>query len=137
MVNNRTLRKDLIEAWERYTNESDTCDDLALILDSIDDEHIHEFVEVAQREWDMAMNSLPPTPEEKEKYRKRAAQFLAEYEKRQKLQKLQTRHLPSRNFRRIWYAAAAALLLGLLIPAVNLYVKPKTEQPVQYVETVT
>ena len=45
-----------------------------------------------------------------------------------------------RRFRKIWYAAAAVLLLGLLIPAAYLYLNPKTgqsESTVQYVEVTT
>ena len=134
-MNKYPLRKDLIEAWNRYVNKTNTGDDIALILDSIrDDDYIQEFIEVFNETWDKSMNELPPTPEErKEIYRKEFALFLAEYEKKQKTQ----RNTYSR-FRKIWYAAAAVLLLGLLIPAIFLYVKPKTEQTlIQYVEEVT
>ena len=124
MDKRKSLRKDLIQAWERYINKTNTCDDLVLILDSVkDDDCIQEFDEVASRMWDKVMNDLQPTPEEKEMYKRKAAQFLAEYNYRQKLQK---RRLTSENFRKIWYAAAAAaILLGLVIPA-YLYMKPKT-----------
>jgi len=137
---NQNVRKDLIEAWKRYVNDSYAYDDVALILDSIkDDDHIQEFTEVFSKVvWNEAMSDLPPTSEEKEIFRKKAAQLLAQYESKKTTQTIQ---LPSRNrivrFRKIWYAAAAALLLGLLIPAVNLYLKPKAEQTVQYVEEVT
>ena len=141
MDNHPTIRKDLIEAWERYMNDTYTRNDLALVLDSIkDDEHIQEFREVFYRILDMAMKDMPPTPEErKEIYRKKFAQLLAEYESKKAKQ---TIHPPSRNnmvrFRKIWYAAAAVLLLGLLIPATYLYLNPKMEQrSVQYVELVT
>ena len=135
MDKNQTLRKDLIEAWERYVNKTNTSDDLALILDSImDDGHIQEFNEVFSKlVWNRAMNELPPTSEErKELYRKKATQLLAEYESKQKMQTIQ---IPARNrFHKIWYAAAAVLLLGFLIPATYLYMKPKA---VQYVEMAT
>jgi len=137
MNKDHTLKENIIEAWERYTNKTNTCDDLALILDSIrEDDYIQEFEEVADRQWDMAMSDLPPAPEEMEIYRMKAAQLLAENESRQTIQ------ITSRNtvrFRKIFYCAAAAvLLLGLLIPAARLYMKSKTEQTsVQYVETVT
>ena len=136
MDKNQILKTDLIEAWERYVNNLNTCDDLALILDSIiNDDHIQEFDDVFNRvAWNKAMNELPPTLEEKEKYREKFVQLLAEYENKRKIK---TRKIYSRNFRKIWYAAAAALLLGLLIPAINLYLKPKAEQTVQYVEEVT
>ena len=141
MDQNRHLRKDLIDAWERYVNKSDTCDDLALILDStMNDEHIQEFNEVANRKWDKVMNEMPPTPEYREEiYREEFAQFFAEYQNKQKKKPIQ---IPWRNnivrFRKIWYAAAAVILLGLLVPAVYLYVKPETEQiAVQYIEKTT
>ena len=151
MVENHILRKDLIEAWERYMNGSYTCDDLAFILDSIDDENIQEFNEVAQRELDKAKINMQPTPEEKEVYQKEFAQFFAEYQNRQKTQQMQQIQIvcdepfrvPSQNkiarFIKTWYAAAAAiLLLGLLTPFVYLYVKPKTEQiSILYVEEST
>jgi len=136
-MDNQFVRKDLIEAWERYVNDSYTCDDIALIFDSIkNDGHLHEFTEVYNKEvWIKAMNDLPPTFEEKETYRKKAAQLLAEYESKQ------PKRVSSRNtverFRKIFYATAAVFLLGLLIPAVYMYVKPNAEQTVQYVEAVT
>ena len=149
-MDSQHIRKNLIEAWERYVNDSCTYNDVALILESIkDDDYIQEFTEVFnQVVWNRAMNDLPPTPEEKEIYRKKAAQLLAEYESNQKAQTIPVAcgepfKAPSRNnigsrFRRIWYAAAAVLLLGLLMPAVYLYVKPKAEQTaVQYVEEST
>ena len=144
MDKNKSLRKAHIEAWKRYMDDSYTCDDLALILDLIkDDANIKEFEEV----WDNVLwnkaNDLPLTPEErKEIYRKEFAQLLAEYQNRQEMQKAQTIQPPSRNntyrFRKIWYAAAAAaIILGFVIPATYLYMKPKTEQTVRYVETFT
>ena len=136
MNKNQTLRKDLIDAWKRYVNKTNTRDDLALILDSIrDDEHIQEFKLVFNNAWEKAMNDLQPTYEEKEMYRMEAAQLLAEYESKQS-KRVSSRNIAGR-FRKIWYAAAAALLLGLLIPAAYLYMKPKAEQTVQFVEEIT
>ena len=41
------------------------------------------------------------------------------------------------RFHKVFYAAAAVLLLGLMIPSVYLYMKPKVEQTaIQYVEAV-
>ena len=141
MNKNQTLKKDLIEAWKRYLNKTNTCDDLTLILDSIrNDDQNQEFKAVFNKAWDKAMNDLQPTHEEKEIYRKEAAQLLAEYEiKNQKSKTFSsTQSIVGGRFRKIWYAAAAALLLGLLIPAVYYSLKPKTEQMVvQYVEKVT
>ena len=139
MDNNPTFKKDLIEAWERYMNDTYTRDDFALVIDSIrDDEHIQDIKEVFIREW----NKLPPTSEDrKEIYRKEFAQFFDEYENMQKKKKMQTIRILSQNntgrLRRIWYAAAAAILLGLLIPATYLLLKPIAEPTVLYVEEHT
>ena len=142
MDKNHILKKNIIEAWERYVNQSNTCDDLALILDSIiNDDHIEEFNDVFNREvWDKTINELPPTSEEKEIYRKEFARLIAEYESKRTTR---TIHISSRNkivhFIKTWYASAAAvLLLGLLIPIAYLYMKPKTEQiSVYYAEAIT
>ena len=66
MDKNQILKKNIIEAWERFVNQSNTCDDLALILDSImNDDHIEEFNDVFNRiVWNNAKNNLQPTPEE-------------------------------------------------------------------------
>ena len=141
MDKDQSLRKDYIEAWKRYADNSYTSDDLALVLDLIrDDANMKEFKEVWNNVLWREANEMPPTPEDrKEIYRKEFAQLLAEYQNKQEIQKMQTIRIPSRNrFRKIWYAAAAAILLGLLIPAAYLYMKPKTEQTtVQYVEMST
>ena len=129
----------LQEAWSRFLNDSYTLVDLALILDSIkDDEKIREFHEVSDKLWNEIHNNTSPESEErKETYRKEAARLLTEYERKRSIQ------ASSRNighFRKIWYAAAAVLLLGILIPTAYHYMKPKTEQTelvVQYVEAVT
>ena len=139
MDKNPTLKKEIIEAWERYLNKTNTRDDFELILELFRDDRLQEFNEVADSKWVQVMNELHPTPEEKERYRREFARFFAEYQKRQKIEQ---RRIFSRNsivrFRKIRYAAAA-ILLGLLIPdAAYLYMKPKTEQiAVQYVEELT
>lgn len=130
-----------MEAWQRYTNDAYTCDDLALLLDAIkEDDRLHEFKEVFDKEWFRAMIDTPPTAEDrKEAYRKEAAQFLAEYQRKKQMQ---TTRMPARNntvrLRKIFYAAAAVLLLGLLIPTAYYYLKPKTDQTIaQYIEMET
>ena len=131
------LRKDIVEAWERYTNKTYTGDDLALILDSVlDDDHFQAFDEVANAKIELAKNALPSTPEERKAiYRQQAIQLLAEYENKQKAQVL-ARNKTGR-FRKFWYAAAAVLMLGLLIPSVYLYRKSPTAQIPQYVNEIT
>ncbi|MCL1821452.1 MAG: FecR domain-containing protein [Prolixibacteraceae bacterium] len=48
------------------------------------------------------------------------------------------RRIFSARFRKVFYAAAAVLLLGIMIPAGYRYMKPKVEQAaIQYVEAVT
>ena len=141
MDKNPTLRKDLVEAWQRYVSQTDIHDDLALILNSIKDGgHVQEFTKVFDEAWEKVVNELPPASEErKEEYRKKAAQLLAEYENRQRMQQ---RRISLRNniirLRKVWYAAAAVLLIGLLTPVVyHLYTIPEAEQPIIYVEAVT
>jgi ferric-dicitrate binding protein FerR (iron transport regulator) len=118
-------RKNLIKAWERYLNDACTGDDLTIVLDSMkDDEQMEAIQEVFKAEWDNY--NLPPTPEDrKEVYRKKAAQLLAEHQDRQRIHS--SRSIAGR-IRKIGYAAAAVLLLGLLIPVAHLYIKSKTEQ---------
>ena len=136
MDKKQSARKGLQEAWNRFLDNTYTGEDLSLILDSLrEDGNFQEFHEVSDRVWSMSMtDTLPESEEQKEIYRREAAQLLAEYSNRRKIR-------PVRNtgrFRKIWYAAAAALLLGLLIPAAYLYMKPKSEQQaVQYVEEST
>ena len=140
MDKNKPLREDIMGAWERYWNKTNTCEDLALILDLIRMDQLQEFDEVFDRQWDMAINGLPPTPEErKEIYRQKAAQILAEYESRQAALTKQTpTRISIRRFRKMWYAAAAVLLLGLLIPSGYYYLRPKTGfTSAQTIETFT
>ena len=124
------MNNSLKEAWSRLVNHTYTIEDLVLILDSVkEDEPLQEFYEVDNRVWDEAFaNTSPLTEEQKKAYRRKAAQLIAEYERKNGIPSV---HIPSRTivrFRKIWYAAAAAILLGLLIPAVQFFVKPTTEQ---------
>jgi len=142
MDKNQILKRKIIEAWERYVNQTYTCNDLALILDSImTDDHIEEFNDVFNRVvWNNAENDVQPTPEEKEIFRKEFAQLFAEYEsKKAKLTIQPPAQKKTVRFLKTWYAAAAAvLLLCFSIPAAYLYLNPKSEQiSVQYVEEIT
>jgi len=133
--------KDLREAWSRFLDNSYTCEDLSLILDSLkEDGEFREFYEASDRAWDMAISDMPSeTEERKEAYRREAAQLLAEYENKRKL-RMRLHSQKADRIRKIFYAAAAAaILLGALIPATYHYLKPKTEQAVTvlYVEAVT
>ena len=126
----------LKELWNRYGNNSYTIDDLARILDLVrDDENLHELYEA----WNSAWNNAPTeTEEQQEALRREVAQLIARHERNREIRPVHVSSLRKIDrFRKIWYAAAAALLLGLLIPAVHLYMKPKTEQTVLYVEEVT
>ena len=139
MDQKRPIRKDLVEAWSRFVEHTYTIEDLALLLNSIEEnDFLQEFDEVSDRVWTEAFDNKPLMTEDRRGiYRMKAAQILAEY---QRMQKMQTRQLPLRNrFRKMWYAAAAAILLGLLIPAAYLYMKPEAEQVmvVQYLEEST
>jgi len=135
MDKNQPLRSDLIEAWNRLVERTCTGEDITLLLDSLKgDEHLQEFDAVFDRvRIDALANKPHLTEKQKEAYRREAYQLIAEYERKRGGVSSPT----IGRFRKIWYAAAAVLLLGLLIPAAYLYVKPKTEQTVQYVEEVT
>ena len=144
MYNNSELSKNLIEAWKRYINRTNTDEDIALIFDSIKDKvYNREFKEVFNEAWDKAMNELPSTSEErKEIYRQEFAHYFAEYENRQRMLKRQANQKRSQTttsrFLKIFYRVAAVFLLCLMIPVAYLYLKPKTEQSVvRYVETFT
>jgi len=134
--------QDLREAWNRFLDNSYTCEDLSLILDSLkEDGDFREFYEASDRAWNMSITGMTSeTEERKEAYRREAAQLIAEYENKRKMQSKQIHSQNTGRFRRIFYAAAAAaILLAVLVPAVYHYLKPKTEQVVvvQYVEAVT
>ena len=138
MDQNHHLRNDLVEAWKRITDHTCTIEDLTLVMNSLQgDEYLREFDEVSDRVWN---ENLPPLTKEKEKiYRKEAALLRAEYERLQRMQQPKTpQHVIGRRFRKIWYAAAAAILLCVFIPAAYYYLRPKTEQiAFHFVETVT
>jgi len=136
--------KDLREAWNRFLDNSYTCEDLSLILDSLkEDSDFREFYEASDRAWHISISGMASeTEERKETYRREAARLLAEYENKRKMRTMQihSRNANTGRFRRIFYAAAAAaILLAVLVPAAHYYLKPKTEQAmaVQYVEAVT
>jgi hypothetical protein len=130
----------LREAWNRFVDDSCTLEDLKLLMDSVkNDENLLECQEILSRIWDESFKENNPiSREQREKYRKEAVQLRAEFERNQKMQPTP---IPSRTitrFRKIWYAAAAVLLFGMLIPAVQLLVKPKTEQvAIHYINEAT
>ena len=130
----------LQEAWNRFVDDTYTLEDLALILDSVrNDDNLAVFYNVLKKIGDDASSITPPTREQKEAYRKEACRIYAEYMRNgePRIKPVSLRNNLSR-FRRTWYAAAAVLLLGLLIPAASIFLKPKVEQTlVQYVEKVT
>ena len=139
------VRKDLREAWQRFVDDSYTCEDLALILDSVrDDECLEEYHGAFDSVWKMSLSDLPLVSEDrKEIYRREAAQLLAEYQRKQqmKMKRISPQNNTIDRFRKIfyWAAAAAVLLFGLLIPATFYFLKPEQKQAVvvQYLETVT
>ena len=142
MDHHQYLKKDLQEAWSRLADNTHTCEDLTLIFDSVNDpDHLPAFYEVWDRAGrETAMNQPPLTEEQKEAYRKKIAQIIAESGNNRRER---TTRLPSRNisrFRKIWYAAAAVFMLGMLIPAAYIYIKSnigQTESFVQYAEVIT
>ena len=127
MDKNQILKKDLVAAWERFMDNTYTIEDLTFLLDSVkEDEHLQELYDVLDRLWNEALGNTPPlTPEQEDIYRKEAAQALAVYQSKN------TKQVPSRpiaRFRKIWYAAAAVLLLGVLTPVSYRFLKTKTDQ---------
>ena len=126
------------EIWMRYGNNVYSGEDLALLLDlAKDDENIQALYDAWDNAWN---NALPQTKEQQEALRLEIAQLIEKYEHNRKLQHAKV--ALSRNtgrFRKIWYAAAAVLLLGLLIPtAYMISFKPGTEQSlVHYIEMNT
>ena len=135
MDKDQPLRSDLIEAWSRLVEQTCTSEDITLLLDSLKgDGHLQEFDAVFDRVRNDALANKPQlTKRQKKAYRKEAYQLIAEYERKRGV----VLSPVVGRFRKIWYAAAAVLLLGLLIPAAYMYMKPKTEQTIQYVEELT
>ena len=132
MDKNQSERKELLDAWNRFVDDAYNSENVALILDSVgDDEKLHEFHEVLDRVWQETISNTPPLTEEQEEACKREfAQLIAKSESAKRIRPVQYPSPTITRFRKIWYAAAAALLLGLLIPAIQFFLKPKTEQAV-------
>ena len=136
MKDHSSTRQDIVEAWNRFVNRTYTMEDLALILDSVkNDKHLREFDEVWNRMLlETANNTQPLTAEQEELYREEVSQIIAKAEQRRTIRPAQA---TGRRFRKLWYAAAAALLLGLLVPETYHYLKRKTAQmTVQFEEAV-
>ena len=138
MGTDQPAKKDLVEVWNRIVDDTYTIEDIALILDSVKgNEHLQAYYEVSDRTWDeMLVNALPLTKEQEKECRKKVVRIIAESENNRKIQPAQ---IPARTigrFRKLWYAAAAVLLFGLLIPTAYLSLKPK-QIVVQYIEAVT
>ena len=142
MNKNQYLRTDLIEAWKRLVEHQSTIEDLTLLLDSLKgDDYLQEFDDVFAKVWNEARTNKPlMTKERKEAYVKEVEKLIAESKHQRVASPSQTTLGKFTRFRKIWYAAAAAALLGLLIPAARFFMKAKTEQietQVQYVELFT
>ena len=126
-------------AWERFMDFSETLVDLNLIMDSIrKGEDLHESHAAFNRKWNETFgHDAPFEPGELNRYKRKIRRMYAEAKSTQMITVL-SRNI--RRFRKIWYAAAAILLLGLLIPAAYLNRKLKTQQTesiAQYVEVTT
>ena len=100
-------RKNLREAWKRFVNNSYTCEDLALILDSVrNDECLDEYHEAFDSVWKMSLSDLPLAGEErKEIYRREASQLLAEYQRKQqlKMKRISSQNNTIDRFRKVLY----------------------------------
>ena len=140
MEKNNAVEKDLKEVWKRLADNAYTHDDLAVILDSVkDDAHFPQFAEVWERvRLETIANTPPLNREQQEAYRQKVAQIISESERFPKIRLVTDSSRKTGRIRKIAYAAAAAILLGLLIPTAYYYWKPKTEQAsVQYIEETT
>jgi len=107
-------QSEVAEAWDRFLDDTYTCDDLSLILDSFkEDEYLQVFHDGLLRIWNaMKDEALNLTEEEKEVYRKEAALLRAEYERKQRMR--QARAARYSLFRKIGYAAAILLPFTVL-----------------------
>ena len=130
MDQKRALRKELVEAWSRFVNHTYTIEDLGLLLHSVEDnESLQEFDEVSGEVWNEAIVNKPPmTEDRKVAYGKKADQLLAEYRRKRGIQPVPILSKTVGRYRKIWYAAAASIVLGLLIPAAYFYLKPATDR---------
>jgi ferric-dicitrate binding protein FerR (iron transport regulator) len=140
MNDHQPAKRELREAWNCFLNDSYTIDDLSIIFDSLrEDEKFQEFCEASNKVWDMSLIvSLLETEEQKEAYRRQAAQLLSEW----KMRLMPVPLRKTRRLREIFYAAAAVLLLGALIPAARFLMKQNKVETrhatsVQYLEAAT
>ena len=135
----RSLR--LEEAWKRVGEHSETLNDLNLIMDSIrNGEDLRECGKAFDGVWDESLIDITALKSQELKESKRKARLM--YNELKRKQHIQTTGKHSNNvfrFGKFWrVAAAAALFLGLLMPAVYHYVKKSTQTGLyQYVEAVT
>ena len=132
MEQKRHVRKELVEAWRRFVNHTDTMEDLVLLLNSVkENDGFQEFDEISDSVWEEAMAKKPlMTEERKEAYRERACQLLNEY-KRKRIIRIPTRK--SVRLRKVFYAAASiALLVASSISIKLLY----DNRPAQEVEAI-
>ena len=138
MDKDQPVKKDLVEAWNRIVGNTYTLKDLVLLLDSVkEDEHLQEFDVVLDRVWQETIINTPSLSKEQIEICKRLfAQVIPQSRDHMSMRSDPVPSLTIVRFRKVWYAAAAALLLGLLIPAVQLFIKPKTEQPVVVVQSI-
>lgn len=132
------------DAWIRFINNRFTTDDLDLIQKSVNnDSNLDGFHEALDRLSDeMLINMLSHTEEQKEIYRKEAAQCIIECEcnNRIRSQNVLLRHIKYRRHKiKIWYASAAIFLLGILLPLTYILLTngDKKNKTIQYVEVVT
>ena len=140
MGKNYAVEKDLKEVWNRLADNTYTSEDIAFILESKDDNALFlQFAEVWERvRMETEANTPPLTQEQEEAYRRKVAQIISESERFTGVRLVEKSSRKTGRIRKIIYAAAAAVLLGFLIPSTYYYMKHKTEQAnVQYLEEAT
>ena len=131
----------LQNAWHRVADHSETLNDLNLIIDSIrKGEDLYEANEAMHKVWGETFSSdIPFEAGELKKYTKKVRRMYDEHQR--SISILQKPAHSQTLFRKriMWYAAAAAVLLGFLIPTAYFMRQSKTEQAAiaKYEEAVT
>ena len=131
-------QSEIAEAWDRFLDNTYTCDDLSLILDAFKgDEYLQEFHNGLYRIWNATKDDAQHlSEEEKEAYRIEAVQLRAEYERKMQIRQLKS--LKYSLFRKIGYAAAILLPFTILSYFTYCYftIEPAPDEPPLWSELI-
>ena len=125
------LRKDLVEAWNRFINHTYTIEDLALLFNSVEgNDFLQEFDVVSDSVWDEALANKPFMTEDiRAAYKKKACQMLDEYARKHKRHALKNKV----RFRSILYTAAG---IALFVASTFFIKFLQHDQPTQQEEAI-